>query len=330
MKKILLIFSFFFFFPLITFAQSDYDVSIYFFHSDSCSHCMEENRALLRIEDRYPNVRVMRFEIHDDKNISIFEQVKNIYKIDVDAVPLTVIGDQVYRGFSEKSIVRFINTIEYYSIYPYQDRVREIIDQDYVSVPVVKQDVPSLKQFMKTYKSYSVFGIDTDGMDVSTLAFLLGISSFAHIVSILCIVVVFLFLRKIFGFRNKLFLFIFYFICLYLLRFSSVLNIDILTYVVYALLFFLFMVSLLLYCRNRRRQYVVMNCFIMLSLICEYFSKRFYGHNLVILRDVEYLHLMDGFERFIYYGNYFLSIFVADFLFVLLIYLFFQKKIIKN
>ena len=64
--------------------------------------------------------------------------------------------------------------------------------------------------------------------------------------------------------------------------------------------------------------------------VIPHFSKRFYGHNLVILRDVEYLHLMDVFERFIYYGNYFLSIFVSDFLFVLLIYLFFQKKIIKN
>ena len=47
-------------------AESDNLVNIYFFHSDSCSHCKEETKFLEKILGNYPNVKMNKYEIHDE------------------------------------------------------------------------------------------------------------------------------------------------------------------------------------------------------------------------------------------------------------------------
>ncbi len=317
--------------PIKAFAKTEEEVHIYFFHSKTCSHCKEEEIILKKIEKNYQNVEVFRFEIHEEANIPIFEQAKRIYKIDTNAIPLTIIGDKVYLGYSNhKTLLNFIKTIEYYSIYPYQDRIREIIDKNYHSTIVVKQDIPTLKEFMKSYKSYSIFGIYTDDIDETTSAVLLGMSSSINLVSIASMIIVFFLLNKLGGTKNKILLLSFYLICKNILRMSSVFRIEIITYIILIALLLLFMIGLYQYNKNKRRQFIIMDIFIVISLIAEYLSKKLYSKNLNALKSISELHLLSGIEKVIYNCNYFISMMIVDILFILIIYLFFQKNLIKN
>ena len=40
-------------------------VNIYFFHSNTCSHCQEEQKLLKKLEERYDNIKIYEIEIHD-------------------------------------------------------------------------------------------------------------------------------------------------------------------------------------------------------------------------------------------------------------------------
>ena len=78
-------------------------VNIYFFHSDTCSHCKEEDKVLKQIEKKYDNVKVYRFEVHKDENKIILDEVKRVYNISTEGVPVTVIGDKLYLNFKIKA-----------------------------------------------------------------------------------------------------------------------------------------------------------------------------------------------------------------------------------
>ena len=211
--------------PSIVFADASYDVNIYFFHSDTCPHCKNEDVLLKKIEKRYSNVKIYRIEVHDEDNRIIYDQVKRLYKIDNDIVPITIIGDRLYQGFNEKKYTtKFIKTIEYYSIYPYEDRVLEVIDHNYDRTPVSKQDITLLDDFLLNYKNYSLYGIKTDKLDTTTVSLMLGLVSSTNIISIISVVVVLFVLTRVASRRDKVLLLVAYFVNLGLLRICSILR----------------------------------------------------------------------------------------------------------
>ena len=118
MKKtitlILLLFLCLFSFKLHVEAKSANLVNIYFFHSNSCSHCKEETKFLEKIIENYSNVKIYKYEIHDKDAKEVLKKASNIYNIKTNGVPITIIGNKVYTGFLyEKSSLKFIKTIEY-------------------------------------------------------------------------------------------------------------------------------------------------------------------------------------------------------------------------
>lgn len=103
-------------------------VNIYLFYSDSCPHCASEKELLNELMDDYDNIRLYKYEIGDSNNSKLLDEVANLLETSVTGVPLTVIGNKVYKGFSyENSKPKFIATIEYFSNYEYQDIVGEYI-----------------------------------------------------------------------------------------------------------------------------------------------------------------------------------------------------------
>ena len=68
MKKIFLLILLAFCPLSFVFADTKNSVNIYFFHSNTCSHCKAENNFLKSIEKQYDNVNVYRYEVHDEKN----------------------------------------------------------------------------------------------------------------------------------------------------------------------------------------------------------------------------------------------------------------------
>ena len=48
--------------------QADEKINIYFFYSNSCSHCHEEEQFLTKLEQDNKNLKINRYEVHSSNN----------------------------------------------------------------------------------------------------------------------------------------------------------------------------------------------------------------------------------------------------------------------
>ncbi len=78
------------------------EVSILLFRGEGCPHCAEEQRFLAGLIERYPELRVTDLEVwHNEGNARLFQAFAAKAGITAVSVPVTVIGNQVFMGFSE-------------------------------------------------------------------------------------------------------------------------------------------------------------------------------------------------------------------------------------
>ena len=326
LKVIVLIVIFFCFCSNVFADAKTNEVRIYFFHSKDCSHCKKEEVLLNKIEKNYDNVRIFRYEIHDDVSINILAHVRDVYHIEGNGVPITIIGEKLFMGYlEEKSVISFVRAVEYYSRYSYRDRVMGNVEV--ASVYQNYENIPSYQDFTQDFIHYSIMGISSDEIDVDVCAILIGFLSQIHVLFFASIIIVLLFLRVIGGDRAKIFLLVFYFFSLFLFRVSEVVHHDYFSLGVGIFFFITFMINFVLYLKNKRRNYLVMNIFIILVLLIQCFYSNFSGKYFVMLKNISSFHLLDGMDLYLYYGNYFFSIFIFNLLFIIGFYLFFQKKL---
>ena len=110
-KFILLVFISFFLFNTDAFAKES--IKVYFFNGDGCPHCKEENKFLEKMKDKYPKIKVEKYEVWNNKdNQILMEKVKNKMDISENGVPLTIIGSTYVIGYTESfndEIERIIN-----------------------------------------------------------------------------------------------------------------------------------------------------------------------------------------------------------------------------
>ena len=78
-------------------------INLYLFHGAECPHCEEEREWLKSIEKDYKNsVNIYYFEVwHDDTNKDYMSDIKEKLKISQNGIPLTIIGDKYFIGFSD-------------------------------------------------------------------------------------------------------------------------------------------------------------------------------------------------------------------------------------
>ena len=325
---------FLFLIPYSIYAKTNKNtVNIYFFHSDTCSHCKEENQILKEIENLYENVSIYRYEMHDEKNKIILNEVKNTYNISTTGVPITIIGNQIYTGFSkEKSTIKFIKSIEYYSKYTYEDKVMKIINPNYISnyheSPYIYRE--SFKKFTKQYKNYNLLGLRTDDLTPSITAIILGVLSEINIITVISIILVFIVLSKIGGEKNKILLLAFYLCCTILLKINSVVKNNYITLAIDIILLTIFMINIFKYYKTKKRQNIAIDIFIILSIIEEYFTTIINNKYILILKDIATLNLLSGLDKIYYYANYLMCIILFNITFILIVYLFQEKKLIKK
>ena len=130
-------------------------VNIYFFHSSDCSHCNSELIFLETLEKKYDNIKIYKYEVHDNINNQKRLEISKLYNLKNSGVPLTIIGDTAYLGYIEEiSNLNFIKTIEYYSIYEYDDRVGKYLNIDYSKNLLTETSIPTLDEFKSTYGNY--------------------------------------------------------------------------------------------------------------------------------------------------------------------------------
>ncbi|MDD5041729.1 MAG: hypothetical protein PHI51_04925 [Candidatus Peribacteraceae bacterium] len=86
--------------PLIV--EAERQVDLYLFWGDGCPHCAAEREALQeKISRQYPQLKIHEFEIYlHPANARLLQRVGEHLHIDVGGIPLTIIGDRVFAGFS--------------------------------------------------------------------------------------------------------------------------------------------------------------------------------------------------------------------------------------
>ena len=109
MRKVFFIFltAFFLLAAGFAFAQNNsVDKSeIYFFYSETCPHCQAEKTFLEDFEKKYPEFKIHKLKITDEKNTPLLSDFYDRYKVPQEEhglVPITFIKDEYFLGFNDK------------------------------------------------------------------------------------------------------------------------------------------------------------------------------------------------------------------------------------
>lgn len=305
-------------------------VNIYFFHSNTCSHCKSETELLDQLEERYDNIKIYRYEIHEENNNEVRKTVQELFDITTNGVPLTIIGATPYSGYNEaKSTTTFIKTIEYYSKYGYIDKVGELLKVESLPYYKINENTPTLEDFIETYGNYKLIGnLSTNDFDLSTNTSLIAALSQLNIYRILSLIIVFILLSKIPDTKTKLLLLIDYLIISFGCTTISLINHDIYTLAVQIILLTLLLISSLCYYKNRKRKYLYGNIFMVIAIISNQLEHLFTTNNSIILKELLSLNNIVELAQTIYYIHYLFIIIISNIFLVLILYGF--KKIIQT
>lgn len=297
-------------------------VNIYFFHSDTCSHCQREGKILDSLEERYDNIEIYRFEVSRKENYEIFQNVLDIYDQKTVGVPLTVIGDTSYNGYlEEKSYLEFVKTIEYYSRYGYVDRVSNLIDNEKLPTYEVSEDDQSLEDFMATYGNYYlVAGFYTDDFTLSINAIVLGILSQFNLLRIGTIFLVILLLSMFSSQKNKWLFLLEYLILSFLWYTVYIVDYNYYSVLIMAIILFLFVLSIFGYIKNREKQWLYSVISILISVLSNCIEHYFYSDELQIFKHLERLYNLSGFSQVSFYISYMFVIVLVNLMLFLFLY----------
>ena len=88
-------------------------VNIYFFWGDGCPHCEEQFAFLDSIESEYGDLyNLYTFETwQNEENAELLKTFSDAMEVESRGVPYTIIGEEVFTGFSESMESEFINAI---------------------------------------------------------------------------------------------------------------------------------------------------------------------------------------------------------------------------
>ena len=92
-------------------------INIYLFYGQECPHCEEEKEWLNTIIEKYQDhVNIYDFEVwHNKTNKKLMDNVKKEFDVTQEGVPLTIIGDNYFVGYSQTISSIMENIIKEYS-----------------------------------------------------------------------------------------------------------------------------------------------------------------------------------------------------------------------
>ena len=94
-------------------------IKVYLFHGDGCPHCAEETKFLDKLEKKYSEIKVIKYEVWNDKsNALLMKRVGSKYDVATNSVPFTVISGTTLSGYSESTGVTIERIIKYYKKNP--------------------------------------------------------------------------------------------------------------------------------------------------------------------------------------------------------------------
>lgn len=302
-------------------------VNIYFFHSNDCSHCKSEIKLLDDLENRYSNIKVYHYEIYEQGNNEKLKRIQELYRIKTNGVPLTIIGDTYYLGYQEeKSSIKFIKTIEYYSKYGYEDKVGELLQIDNIPIYKIEENIPSLEEFTENYGNYQLIGnLYTNDIDLSLNAIILGILSQLNISKILAILLGLILISTIKSQKDKLLLLTGYFGILFIGTTTSIFSNDLYTLIIEIIILIIYVSSLMKYSKIKSKQAPIVNILIIITIISIYLERYLFCDHHLIYKELMNLHNLSGFNKINYYFNYIFTIIITNFLMILIFYYIIKK-----
>lgn len=88
---------------LSNYSENDKQVTIYMFRGKGCGYCKKFLTFLDSIVDEYGEYfKLESYEVwYDEKNSQLMQEVSNFLNDPADGVPYIIIGDKVFKGYSE-------------------------------------------------------------------------------------------------------------------------------------------------------------------------------------------------------------------------------------
>ncbi len=90
------------------------DVQVDFFYSKTCPHCADESKFLGTLEEKYPDIEVMRRGVWEQENIDLLEELYDKHEVPQNVrgyVPVTFIAEYYFFGNTENQNKEIENSI---------------------------------------------------------------------------------------------------------------------------------------------------------------------------------------------------------------------------
>ncbi len=139
-KLLKIILPIFLFFIFIQPSMAQDKINLYFFYGDGCSHCAKEEKFLNKLEKERGDIKIFRYEVwYNRDNAQILSELVKKLNLNVSGVPLLIIGNKSVSGyFSDETtgeeIKRIIN---YYTVNECSDVVAPVLNKDQKNSPCV-------------------------------------------------------------------------------------------------------------------------------------------------------------------------------------------------
>lgn len=171
-KGILFSILLFIFLPAIVFAQNEkHNVTAYLFYGAECPHCAEAKPFIDKLEDKYPELNVKRYEVwHDKENAAFFSKLSDVCNNPLPGiVPAVFIDEQVIVGYdSDESRGR-----------EYEDAIKTCIEKGCID-PAIKLNQtaickPPIDLEQKTIRVPILGEVDPKKLSLPIFAIILGL-----------------------------------------------------------------------------------------------------------------------------------------------------------
>ncbi len=323
MKKYLFIFLVLFL-PFSVRASEKNTVNIYFFHSNTCSHCKAEEKFLKKLEKNYDYVKVYRYEVHAQESQEYISLLEEEYQISLTSVPVTVVGNEMIFGYQEERTDREImRDISYFSSYYYQDKLGERFKIKTLPTYRFKKSNPTIEEYFLKIDDKILGFIPTKNLDYYTLASILGFLGGINLYYLFSLLILFLIVRKCLEVYWRVGAVLFYFFSLFVFEFYLFSK-----NFLYLLVFFLVLLILSLFIFKRKGKKLEKYFIYPIILVMSFFVilLKSGNKNLKIFQNIDSIYQLVGGERILYYGGYLFSLFLVYCFSCCLFFILLEKK----
>ncbi len=149
-------------------AKDDHKVVVILIWGNGCPHCAAEREFLSTLEPLYPNLEIRTYEVYyTEPNLAIMEKLAEGGGFEASGVPIAMIGDKHWIGFSDGYAREIEETIQTCSVEGCKDPAEGVLTQEEIAAGVplaeVQEEMAAANgeaQNTEPVESYGVYTIN--------------------------------------------------------------------------------------------------------------------------------------------------------------------------